>query len=512
MADWDVIVVGGGLGGMIAANYLASLGKRTAVLERGRQCGGNMSGFRRRGFAFDGGDQSFESLGVVFPILEELGLYDRISWRKARFRMISKDFDFFIDSFDVVEESLFRAFPAEERGLRHLFSEIREVSRFLSAHCDPRSFPLLHSFSLGRAMGILPWLPKFLRWLSYDYRVKACSVIRDPSLRAWFSGIGYRRMPFIFLAGFWHLWLYDYWYPSGGMQGLFDLLAARLESEGGKVLANRTVARFDVAEGVARAVLTDEGERFEAERFVYAGDYKKLVSTVLGPGFFKPAFVRKIEEARLTEELLCVYLGLDMKAEDLHARLGAQHVFHFPNYDALFPDASSPEDVHRRMWVALNHFGTENPDGAPPGKTSLVLQTYSSYEWQDRWRNGSSASPRTDAYRELKRRVGLELVERASAVIPGLASAIEYFDVGTPLSGERFSANTRGSSGGWIYDTAESPVFRFPGFNLIRTPVPNILVCGHYSLWPGGVISAALSGKVAANLSAGRRPLARLRE
>ena len=78
-----------------------------------------------------------------------------------------------------------------------------------------------------------------------------------------------------------------------------------------------------------------------------------------------------------------VYLGVNAGTEELDERLGAQHVFYFPNYDVIFPSSESSEDVHGRMWLTLNHFGKENPNAAAPGQSSLVLQTYSSYDWMD---------------------------------------------------------------------------------------------------------------------------------
>ena len=528
MADWDVIVIGGGLGGMTAANYLAAMGKRTLVLEQARQTGGNMTGFRRRGFYFDGGDQSFESLGIVFPVLEELGIYDRIRWSRARFRMVSPDFDFFVDSFDGVEDALRTAFP-DEKGIVPMFREIRRVARFLQAHYDPRSFPLLHDFSFLRLLGLAPHLPRLRKWLTHDYRVQVCSRIDNPALRRWFTHIGYYRMPFIFFAGFWHLWMKDYWYPVGGMQGLNDAIAARFVERGGEIRFGARVTGIETRGGRAVAAVTSEGDVFSAPHFVYAGDYKRLAAEILPPGTFKPSFAGKVAGARLTEELLCVYLGVDYSPEYLSSLLGAQHAFYFPDYEAVFPDGRSPEDVHRNMWILLNHFGGENPGGAPPGQSALVLQTYSSWDWLGRWgtglprengrtaeRDGRTAEgdggpPRTPAYRELKRRVSEELAEQAEHLVPGLRPRILYSDAGTPLSSERFTLNTRGSSGGFSYYDRESLVYRFPALNLIRTPLDNLLTCGHYSLWPGGVISAALSGKIAANLLLKQPPLAALR-
>lgn len=509
MSRYDVIVVGGGMSGMVCANYLASLGRSVIVLEQNHHTGGNMSGFRRKGYSFDGGDQSFESLGLVFPILEELGIYDQQEWTKVRYRFVSNDFDFFLDTFDSVEGALREAFP-KETGFGELFAEAKEVSRFLSEHCDARRFPLLEHPTPGRVLNFLKWLPRLRHWSTYAYRLKACSVIQDPALRKWFSEIGYYHMPYLFFGGFWHIWMRDYWYPVGGMQALHDRIAKRFTDAGGELRCSTEVRRISVENGRAVGVITSEGLEIRGDRVVYAGDYNRLVGGLLDESLFPSSFVSRIRSARLTEEILNVYLGLNRSVEELEPKLQAHHIFYFPSYDVIFPDRDSDPDVHRRMWVTANFFGRENPGFAPPGKSTMVLQTYSSYEWQNHWHNGSGARARTPEYRRFKDEVGRHLVELTENVIPGLGSWIDYYEVGTPLSIEHFSLNTRGSTGGWCYEETVSPVFRLPWLNLFRTPVRGLTAVGHYALWPGGVISAALGGKIVANLVAGRLPLAGL--
>lgn len=510
MDRYDVAVVGGGIAGMICASYLSRFGKRVVVLEQNHHTGGNMSGFSRKGYYFDGGDQSFESLGLVFPILQELGVYDAQEWQKLRYRMVSKDFDFFVDSIDDVQEALCAAFP-KEPGLSTLFDEVRQVSRFLDQHCDAWSFPLIQDFSLGKALRFLTWLPRLRKWLTFTYREKACSAIRDPSLRNWLTSIGYYRMPYIFFAGFWHIWMKDYWYPKGGMQKFHDTLAASFTSSGGSLRCNTSVHKIDIRDGRATGVVTDQGESIPADTVVYAGDYRTFVGTMVDRRYFKQKFVRKIHSAGLTEEILATYLGLNMTTRELGAYVNAHHVFYFPNYDVIFPNATHDRDVHRRMWVALNYFGGENPDSAPPDKSTLVLQTYSSFDWEHYWRNTGDSVKRTPEYREFKAEIGNQLVELAENVVPNLRNRIDYFDVGTPLTIKRFSRNSNGSTGGWCYDDKVSPVYNvMKGLSMFGTPFPNVWATGHYTLWPGGVISAALSGKIVANLVTGRRALAKL--
>ncbi|MFW5686492.1 MAG: phytoene desaturase family protein, partial [Spirochaetota bacterium] len=393
-----------------------------------------------------------------------------------------------------------------------LFAEVKEVSRFLASSYDPWDFPLLNRTGFASAARIAPWLPKLKRWSTFRYREKACSVIRNPGLRNWFTQVGYYRMPYLFFAGFWHIWSYDYWYPIGGMQALHDRLTQAFKGHGGVARFNTEVESISVDESSGRAtgIVTRNGETIEADEVVYGGDYVRLVERILGPERFSRRFVERIRSAKLTEEIVSVYLGLSMSDDELAGHLkGAQHPFYFPNYDVIFPHPGSPEDIHRRMWVALNHFGSESPS-APEGRSTLTLQTYSSYRWQEYWRNRSDAHRRTSEYRDFKHQVGMELVELAENLVPGLRDRIDYMDVGTPLSIQRFSLNTNGSTGGWCYDDQVSPVWKLPSLNLIRTPVPNVLAAGHYALWPGGVISAALCGRIVANMLTGRRGLSHL--
>lgn len=51
--DWDVIVIGSGIGGLVTASQLAAKGARVLVLERYLIPGGSGGSFRRQGFTFE---------------------------------------------------------------------------------------------------------------------------------------------------------------------------------------------------------------------------------------------------------------------------------------------------------------------------------------------------------------------------------------------------------------------------------------------------------------------------
>ena len=53
--DWDAIVIGSGIGGLVTATQLASKGAKVLVLERYLIPGGSSGAFHREGYTFDVG-------------------------------------------------------------------------------------------------------------------------------------------------------------------------------------------------------------------------------------------------------------------------------------------------------------------------------------------------------------------------------------------------------------------------------------------------------------------------
>lgn len=71
----DVVVVGGGVGSLVAARELALAGRRVVLLEAGERLGGEVMRLEVAGLVLDGGAESFATrAGTVASLLGELGL------------------------------------------------------------------------------------------------------------------------------------------------------------------------------------------------------------------------------------------------------------------------------------------------------------------------------------------------------------------------------------------------------------------------------------------------------
>lgn len=503
----DAIVIGSGLSGLTCANYLAREGKSVIVLEQSHQPGGCMSGFTRKGFYFDGGDQSLESGGIAFQILQDLGIYDLHKWEKCEYRVKSPKRDFLVTSIDTVAENFQEEFPGEP-GIKIVFDEIKAfadifedlMSLGVAAVENPRG-------SLGKLFKLMPSMKK---WTHPDYRAELCSAIHDPVLRSWFSNYGYSHMPFHLFAGFWHFWVNDYWYPSGGIQSLMNNLAEKMKGHGGELRLKTPVKKILAENGEIIGVLTEEGEKIFSKNVVYTGDYKKLVSDILGEEYFRPAFAEKVKRAKVTESFAAVYLGLDIPAEKLNEIIKAHHVVRFPNFDFAIPGKNSPIDAHAGTSIELSSPTFADPKLAPPGKSSLVIQCITTAEWQNYWNNGGLDKKRSPEYKELKERVAGELIKSAESVIPGLKEKIELLEVSTPLTLNRYTWNTNGASAGWSHDQSKGNIVGRYGLIRLRGPVKGLYTAGHYTFWPGGIPSVISSGKFAASFILKKKPFAQI--
>jgi phytoene dehydrogenase-like protein len=510
-------VIGAGISGLVAATDLARRGHEVLVLEHGHQAGGLMAGMRRRGFHFDVGCQSFEDMGILFPLLEDYGLADLATFRRARYRLVMPGLDATVESIPQIRREFQRAFPDSADALGRVFDLHQRTSELIQRLFAPGRVPYLRD---GGALELPRWalaalapppgsrgpllahLRDLRTWLFEDFARFYERALPPSTARDLLSRCGYSRMNVFVASAFWHLWAHDYWYPEGGLQSFFRRWVGRLEARGVRFLFKRTVVALDRRGRRVEAVVTHRGERFEAREVVYTGDLRQGLALV-GRDRFPSREVERIDRAEHSDALVSVYLGLDLAPEALRERLGTSHVFYFPSAacrTALGDDAGA----HRQAFIEVTAHGMFDPSLAPPGQSAVVLQAFTRHDWQGGWGTGLAGDParegrrpvRNAGYRRLKRRVAEELLAVFEGLVPGAGGRVAFLDVGAPPSTVRFTRNAFGGSCGFALDWRRFPFLRPLGN--AGTPLVNLHGAGHFTVWPGAVPTAALSGRIAA--------------
>jgi phytoene dehydrogenase-like protein len=478
-----------------------------------------MAGIRRRGFSFDVGCQSFEDMGIVFPLLEGYGLSDLARFRRARYRVVMPGLDETVESIPQVGAAFQRAYPESAEGLARVFAFHQRTSELIERLFKPDRVPFVREDGptslvrwAGRALGGPGWSPPrvagHLRELSTLLLADAGEWYRErlpPSgVRELLASCGYTRMNVFVASAFWHLWAHDYWYPEGGLGAWFERWVERLRARGVSFLFKRTAVGLETAGDRVSAVVTQRGERLEADQVVYAGDHRQLVDRLLGRERFRRAELARLDAARHSDALVSVYLGLDIPPDELRARLRTDHVFFFPSFECRTEIDPADPEAHRRAFLEVTAHSPFDPGLAPPGRSAVVLQAFTRHDWMDGWGTGLSGdtgreplrTPRPPAYRGAKRRVASELLEIFERLVPGAAARVVHLDVGAPPSTVRFTRNAFGGSCGFELNWRNFPYLSpLAG---ARSPLANLHLAGHFTTWPGTVPTAALSGKMAA--------------
>ncbi len=530
-------MVGAGIAGLIAASDLQRRGHGVLVLEHNHQAGGLLSGMWRRGLYFDVGCQSFEDMGIVFPLLEQYGLSDLAHFRRARYRMVMPGLDAVVESLPQIRRAFQEAFPESASGFERTFALHERTSELIRRLFTPDRVPYVREES---ALGLPRWIAQALlapgwasparmtrqlqdlrTWLFTDFTDWYERQLPPSGVRDLLSRCGYTRMNVFVASAFWHLWAHDYWYPEGGLQPWLDGWVARLQERGVRFLFKRTVTALEKRGDRATALVTHRGERFEGSEIVYCGDYRQAVHRLVGAERYGARELARLDAARHSDAMVSVYLGLDVPPDELRDRLQTSHVFFFPTFDCRTAlDPRDPE-AHRKAFLEVTAHCVGDPARGGGGRSAVVLQAFTRHDWLDGWGTGlsgdpareGSAPPRPAEYRRRKRAVADQLVASFERLVPGAGRRVSYLEVGAPPSAVRFTRNAFGGTCGFELNWRNFP-FVNPLAH-VATPLENFHMAGHFTVWPGAVPTAALSGKIAAlrahdRLRAGgRRPVAR---
>ena len=505
--DWDVIVIGSGIGGLVTASQLAAKGAKVLVLERYLIPGGSGGSFRRAGYTFDVGASMIFGFGqkghtnLLTRALADVGEHCTTIPDPAQLEYhlpggltvaVDRDYESFI-------AELTARFPHEAKGIRAFYDTCAQVFRCLDAMPllsleDPAYLAKVFFKAPLACLGLARWLP-------VNVGSVARAHIQDPNLLRFidmecfcWSVMPADRTPMI-NAGmvFSDRHAGGINYPKGGVGVIAGKLVAGLERHGGAIRYRSRVVKVLLEQGRAVGVRLADGQELHARRVVSnatrwdtfgdpdvdgqqpegAGELpaSAMPSQTLIDGADTPAAERTWRRRyRPSPSFLSLHLGV--RAELIPE---GTHVHHL-----LLERWEEIEAEQGTVFVSMPSL--LDPSLAPAGHHIVHTFTPSSME---AW---SGLSP--TAYAAKKEADANRLIARLEAILPGLAGAITHREVGTPRSHRRFLGRSGGSYG-------PIPAMRLPG--LLPMPFNRTGISGLYcvgdSCFPGqGLNAVAFSG------------------
>jgi phytoene dehydrogenase-like protein len=424
--------------------------------------------------------------------MKEIGVFDKVEFVRQKMAIIAGEMNGVCSSYQDFKSLAYSSYPAEKDRLDRYFGEADRMIRAMSAVMSPRGLAgyLAYPFHLARFMAMFR---KYSKITVTDFAADCFGT--DTPLYRHFKGFGYPDMSAALIGPALTSFLDDYWTVKTGFQTWADALAANFRSLGGELKLGARVDKI-VTRNKAAAGVEAGGEFYSADWVISGADYKKTFLKWLDDGTLVPeAFRKKVSETAVSEGIVTAYLGLSIPPGELGKWLKAPHAsYRDPLLEADFRRAGNDPDYFKKAAAGLYSPSLHDASLAPEGKSGLMIQAVAPTHWMDNWGGGDR-----EKYRALKESVKQDLVAKAAAVIPGLASRVEYSDLATPLTYERYTENTDGATSAWSWNP-KNKFYKSPLGVHVETPVKNLLIGSCWSVQIGGVPSAIAAARKCAKI------------
>jgi phytoene dehydrogenase-like protein len=475
---YDAVIIGAGVGGLIAANLLAREGLKTLLVEQHYMVGGYCSTFRRGGFTFDAATHFYPLLGnpetLTGRLLGELGV--RTGWVK----MDPVDTFHFPDGsrfavpadLDTYLARLKAGFPEEAGALDEFFAVVRETYLLgLLHYFRGRPLAQLERLAPYHALSVRQALDRFFR----DRKLKLLLTADCPH---WGSPPG--RTSFVFDSMLRLSYFLGNYYPQGGSQAFADDLARCFEEQGGHVLINAQAHRIVIENGTARGVELEilrgshplRGSRYtvRAEAVISNGDLRLTLERLIGAGHLPAGTIEGVRSLRATYPCFLLHLGLDDVPDDVLDHIQG---YYWDDWDM---DEVGRGSLRCKVFVPTLY----EPAMAPPGKKIIIVQKVLDMDYES-----------VEDWPQHKKRIEDLALGHLESLVPGITQKIVVSTSASARTSWRFTLNQQGAMLGWEM----SPEQLGEGRPDITTPVRNLYLVGHWTRPGGGITPVIVSAQ-----------------
>ena len=482
--QYDAIVIGSGIGGLVTATQLAAKGAKVLVLESYLIPGGSAGYFEREGYRFDVGasmifgfgkkgttnlltkalaavDMSIET--IADPVQIHYHLPDGLDLK------VHRDYEQFL-------QELISHFPGEKTGIRRFYDECWQVFNCLNSMDllsleEPRYLTRVFFQHPLSCLGLVKYLPQNAGDVARKY-------IKDPKLLKFidmecycWSVVPADRTPMINAGMVFSDRHYGgINYPRGGVGQIALKLVAGLEKAGGEIQYQARVNKIILDAGRAIGVRLTNGKEYYAKKIVSNATRWDTFEKLLPPESLPGSEKKWQKRYQKSPSFLSLHLGV--KADVLPSGSECHHI--------LLEDWENMEAEQGTIFVSIPTL--LDPSLAPPDHHIIHAFTPS---WIDQWQK---LPPQE--YQQKKEAAAHRLIERLKKLFPKLGTGLDYIEIGTARTHRRFLNRIDGSYG----PIPRRKLLGLLGMPFNRTAIPNLYCVGD-STFPGqGLNAVAFSG------------------
>lgn len=433
--NYDIIIIGAGLGGLTAGAKLAREGQKVLLIEQHNKPGGCATTFKRGDFTLEVGLHEMDGPSpgdMKSRIFSELEVF-----RYIEFIRVPEFYHFVGNHLNITiphdpEEAmkiLGKEFPSETDGIKAFYDHV------LNPKQKPAQNEIIEEISLG---GFLD------------------SIIHNEDLKLVLLGnLGYfHDDPYSISLTYYSLAQRSYFkagasYIKGGSQKLSDYLAEYIRNHNGTILLNHLVTGI-ISEGTKLKGVTYRKRTGSSSAIITEYADEVIANTAI------PNVAELLEEksgSKIKNEirnqkpgasLLTIYFGFKNSLKTIGHHYYSTFVFDNSIITQADIFKNNQADFHSRSFTFVD-YGQIDSGLAPEGKSVGALCCI---DYLKDWERLSR-----EEYNKKKEETAKIFIQRLDNLIPGIASEIEYYEVGTPATVKHYTSNP----GGAVYGFAQIP-------------------------------------------------------
>jgi all-trans-retinol 13,14-reductase len=478
--QYDVVILGGGLGGLLCATMLAKEGMKVCVLEKNRQIGGCLQTFALHKKVFDacihyiGGLGEGHTLHQIFQyagIMDTLPLHglDRTGFDQIIFG--DEQISYPLATREHFVERLLPQFPKEEAALKQYLALISEVASQFALY-DLRIAAPTDKMSL---FGLE--LMSTLRGLTKDERL--VQVLAGNNML--YGGVD-GQTPFYTHAMSTEGYLHSVHKAVPGSSAIAKLLWKELQKQDGEVHRYADVKLLHEEGGEIQYAQTADGRRWEGKNFISAIHPAVLFAVLDGKGL-RPAFKERVKNLPHTPPGVMINMVLKPGV----VPYPGCNIYWHPSGEGLAKMTS--EGV---VWPDTQSLFYNKDDANPGFAESVTVLVYADDHPFAKWEDSENITgvhvTRNKEYQAKKEEYAAAILEKTFRRFPELKDNIVAKSISTPLTLRDYTGTPDGSLYGPLKDAAR------PGQTslAVRTRIPNLLLTGQ-NLNMHGVMGVSIS-------------------
>lgn len=476
-ADKEVIVIGGGLGGLFTAAILSHEGYVVTVLEKNATAGGGLQTFRRCGFTFETGMHTlggFNEGGSLDKICRYLGIRDELLLQpddlltQITYRASNTTYRLPYGH-EAFTEYLCGHFPHEADGIK---AYVEAVYRLVD-EVDLFHLRESHDHLLSHSEAFTLAADEFVARFVSDAKLRDLLAFMNP-MYAGCRGVSPAYVHALLNV----LYLQRPCRFADGGRCLVDALTRVVREGGGRVLTRHRVVHVEVRDKEVLWVQTAESGHHEAEekktdaengRFsaahVISAVHPLALLPLLSEGAWPKAFRERLQAIPETYSAFTVFMVLRENAFPY-----IDHTCYYQDDYGMIWDHARPVDA---QWPHGFMYFTPPVPGQGAFARKLIVNCVMPFSEVRLWAD-SFTGHRPEDYKVWKSQMTQRIVNRLAQLFPGFREMAEYVEAASPLTIRDYYDTPEGALFGYQKDCRNLALSYLP----VRTKVKNLWLTG----------------------------------